>query len=122
MTKEEKQLVIKDLAARLPYGVIVYTTKPEESSASHLVVLTGEMLDKFINDDTFELIPYLRDLKDATKEEKDQFNDMLINSCPFIDLIDWKVKHMFDFRYLLPDELAYPASPSMYTIQTGHKC
>lgn len=132
MTKEEKQLIIKDLAARLPYNVIVRNSDPEEASVSFLSFLNGEMFDRFRHsEESYDLRPYLRPMSDMTEEEKKEYDLTLdlgyataYNQEVFCatSMIDFFCKHYLDYRGLIPKGLAYPASPNMYTIQTGHKC
>ena len=124
MTKEEKRLVIKDLATRLPYNVIVHNTRPVDAAISFMEILTGKLLGEFMGDDTFELKPYLRPMDSMTEEEWDDFNayrgvDGVMK--PIANEIDWLTEHHFDYRGLIPKGLAYPALPGMYTIKTGHK-
>ena len=66
MTQEEKQLLIKELCARVPYGVIC-----EISSGSTKIIepLGIGGLDRFIIGE-FNVKPYLRPLSSMTEEEK----------------------------------------------------
>lgn len=122
MTKEEKQLVVKDLAARLPYNVIVYNTRPVDAAISFMEILTGKLLGEFMGDDTFELRPYLRPMSSMTQEELEHYlmclDDTPDDTYPAFDYLE---SIHVDYRYLIERGLAYPALPGMYTIKTGHK-
>lgn len=76
MTQEEKQLLLKDLCARLPYGVVgLYTWKCKESYNREL---TGSLYDElelsWSNTDDSQFLPYLRPLSSMTEKEKEEFN------------------------------------------------
>ena len=103
MTPEEKQLLLKDLCARLPYGVYVlvhgkfkYSTVPYEnvylksSDISSLIdsISLNERYnskDKQFNriikerKDFLEFNPYLRPISSMTEEEKEEYNGLLLD-------------------------------------------
>lgn len=78
MTQEEKQLLIKDLCGRLPYGVngliTVHKTMSENSTLNS--VIDGKLYDRFANlqdswyDNIPSIKPYLRPMSSMTEEEK----------------------------------------------------
>ena len=69
MNKEEKQLLLQDLCARLPYGVNVkFGSNPIEE-------LTDINLKTFIFNGFGAIpIPYLRPMSSVTEEEKKSLN------------------------------------------------
>ena len=72
---EEKELLLKDLSARLPYGVIVATTNLAVSfgvvsGVSTKNKVTVETKHADIVFDYTEVKPYLRPMSSMTKEEK----------------------------------------------------
>ena len=89
MTQEEKQLLLKDLSARLPYKVkcsitkkgVVRELKPMNNSISMPVnqvcditltkILTTDIINDFVNDNII-LKPYLRPMSSMTEEERDE--------------------------------------------------
>lgn len=92
MTQEEKDLVVKDLCGRLPYGVMlkhISTEKPfklfsikRDEYASYKkdgveLAVNGIYYDWYVNDiyHDIELYikPYLRPLSSMTEKEKDEF-------------------------------------------------
>lgn len=128
MTQEDKQLLLKDLCARLPYGVKVTTTNP----AVKIGVISGISIKNKISVETkhadivfdcTEVKPYLRPMSSMTKEEKEEYRniDNLSYSCPIdyahipaSDRIDWLNKNMFDYRGLIEKGLALEALEGMY--------
>lgn len=132
MTNEEKELLLKDLCARLPYGVIVHLVYDE----NHIV--DREMGLNSLHDimfDNAEGKPYLRPLSSMTDEEMEElqkehpkdeklFTDCIEKSRNGDDSMrgkvishfaaDWCDKKMFDYRGLIPMGLALPAKEGMY--------
>lgn len=115
MTQEDKDLLIKDLSARLPYGVIYrFTTSTHEYRNWKL---TPSSIEWFIDNlGFFNLKPYLRPLSSMTKEEEKEYTDIdnRSYSCPkdyahipASDRIDWLNKHHFDYRGLIEKGLAF---------------
>lgn len=118
MTKEERQLVIKDLACRLPYNVVVGCTEDDEPDTFFKCILTGEMLQTVIyGTEYFNYTPFLRPMSSMTKEEKEEYDDLLMgvnDGCENIDYMpyncmqytDWLNSHHFDYRGLIDKGLA----------------
>ena len=108
MTQEDKQLLLKDLCARLPYGVKfqgedsnVYTL----DSANYFALQVEGVVFK----------PYLRPMSSMTEEEKSEyFNsynwEYFEKGTPF----DWLNAHHFDYRGLIEKGLALEAPEDMY--------
>ena len=71
MTQEEKQLLLKDLCARLPYGVKIQVSYEECSGCFDETVYSVDNCESFhINDRCIEYIkPYLFPLSSMTEEE-----------------------------------------------------
>ena len=141
MTREEKQLLLKDLCARLPYGVVgLYTWKCKESYNREL---TGSLYDElelsWSNTDDSQFLPYLRLLSSMTENEfqnlkrysgliyyqleLQEFYDNSkclefylseIPSYVVILVFDWLNKYHFDYRGLIPMGLALEATKDMY--------
>jgi len=116
LTLEEKELLLKDLCARLPYGVIgEYSWKGNEP---HNRELTGNLYDElnssWSSTGDSKFIPYLRPMSSITEEEEDEYYniefDFNINS----DRVDWLNAHHFDYRGLISKGLALEAPKGMY--------
>ena len=114
MTQEDKELLLKDLSARLPYRVICcvsYSTADYYNGK-----LTPKDIIWFLNNSDFAAIkPYLRPMNSMTEEEEKEYTDIdnRSYSCPkdyahipASDRIDWLNKHHFDYRGLIEKGLA----------------
>ena len=124
MKQEEKQLLIKDLCGRLPYKVKVTTT----NAAVKFGVISGISIENKISvrtkhaDIVFnctEVKPYLFPLSSMTEEQKVIYGDLcyaVIRSLAWNtqaalnELVDWLNKNYFDYRGLIPKELAIDAT------------
>jgi len=83
MTQEEKELLLKDLSARLPYGVIC---KVEFKDSEGWKIQNMSLEGVFINECYFttdtgsiyskEFKPYLRPMSSMTDEEKEEFHKL----------------------------------------------
>ena len=141
MTQKEKQLLLKDLCARLPYGVICHTEEGDGYLCSINQTIFGTEYginisplkrDYFNDSETDEqaVKPYLRPMSSMTEEEKKVFDDFCVvdefawngnaeigykNQANIMsDGIDWLLKHHFDFRGLIEKGLALEAPKGMY--------
>ena len=119
MTQEEKDLLIKDLCARLPYGVIVEITSwGGMMGISYNMTLDLELLNDLIENDDDDFKPYLRPKISMTDWEKKEY----LNTCLFIDnrlveslvTYDFLNKYHFDYRGLIENGLALEAPEDMY--------
>lgn len=121
MTREEQNLLIKDLCARIPYGVIL-------NCAGKHAIEELKMIDEngLINNDwdINEVRPYLRPLSSMTEEERkslpfpwtfdgthitsytEENGFIEIQESDVIKLIDQLLKGHFDFHGLIPKDLA----------------
>ena len=86
MTENEKQLILKDLCARLPYGVICHTEEGDGYLCSINQTIFGTEYglninplkrDYFNDSETDEqaIKPYLRPMSSMTEEELRELND-----------------------------------------------
>lgn len=122
MTKEEKRLLLQDLSARLPYGVIVRLDYRDGT------IVTREMGIGSFHDMLFGNTkgkPYLRPMSSMTEEERKEYNEYLFHGASIglmsntetaYELIDWLNAHHFDYRGLIEKGLALEASEGMYNI------
>lgn len=128
MTQEEKELLLKDLSARLPYKVIVdYGHNAFDVHNGNYVkygskcILKCYLLDVFMsprqNEKGEYIKPYLRPMSSMTEEEKKEYTSYVFEQ-PFLQkdkivglgsvpmCIDWLNKNMFDYRGLIECGLA----------------
>ena len=108
MTQEDKQLLLKDLCGRLPYGVVIKITSDGGIvEASYDMRLdAGLLADLLHSEDDF--MPYLRPMSSMTEEEDNEY----INT--MWDAVDWLNAHHFDYRGLIRIGLALEAPEGMY--------
>ena len=140
-TQEDKELLLKDLCARLPYGVKILHTGWDwdgDTDFDTVETLIG-IDDKFIYtvwDKTgdrekhclsvFNWKPYLRPMSSMTEEEKKEYYTFQykftlqtyeyqeLNKETFSEYLNWLNKNMFDYRGLIEKELALEAPEGMY--------
>ena len=120
MTQEDKQLLLKDLSARLPYGV--KCTMWSGKAIAHSIIETLRIggLDAFMCNDSFSIKPYLRPMSSMTENERKEYmrlsdlitvDGVLVSS---YETFDWLNTHHFDYRGLIKKGLAIEASEGMY--------
>ena len=118
MTQEEKELVYKDLCARLPYGVKVESifintdTKKRKSCGIEVFDATCILM---IRDGFGEFKPYLFPLSSMTEKQKKEYQyitERWMNdpSYSISDSIDWLNENHFDYRGLIEKGLAIDAT------------
>ena len=132
MTQEDKELLLKDLCARLPYGVKVESvfinpdTKEHKSCGIEVFDATSILM---IRDGLGEFKPYLFPLSSMTEEQykyisynfgRDGLDYIKYGTCDFhsstlniediYELVDWLHKNHFDYRGLISMGLANDAS------------
>lgn len=125
MTPEEKQLLLKDLCARLPYGVICKTKKGDGHLNSINQSIFGTEYGININPlkrnyfsdgitEEQDIKPYLRPMSSMTKEEKKEYEATCPDWNETLETYDWLNKKGFDYRGLIPMGLALEAKEGMY--------
>ena len=134
MTQEDKELLLRDLSARLPYGVFVKVIDHNDkayTSNERLLVIENVRTDcegvpflfKVTNVytpvDITEIKPYLRPMSSMTEEELAEWQfelDMDIDGycIPSYPALDWLNTHHFDYRGLIEKGLALEAPEGMY--------
>ena len=137
MTQEDKELLLKDLCARLPYGVkIELTWWVMDEGTCMSTTLEPDHIEQIRNDELgdVEIKSYLRPMSSMTDEQcfdfycrfvenEIDYNDFkkyyfdgclwnkvltLISDCG--DIIDWLNKYHFDYRGLIEKGLAIDAT------------
>lgn len=105
MTQENKELLLKDLCARLPYGVILNCCNTVGER------LTAIDENGLINHDydIDEVRPYLFLLSSMTEEQEEELRKLCTFNClDYLtpEAVDWLNKNYFDYRGLIPMGLA----------------
>ena len=115
MTKKDKELLLKDLCARLLYNVkVLYNNKV--FNVDYISAIYEEIkldIPDNYTIDISEVKPYLFPLSSMTEEQKSQYNFYLTRIVFAYDasfLIDWLNKNYFDYRGLIEKELAIDAT------------
>lgn len=119
---QKKELLLKDLCARVPYGVkckLIYDNKAikDEDATLFGIDKYGSFIFAEFGEDTRKFVckPYLFPLSSMTKEQKTSHNFLKHSAYANpIKLIDFYNKHHFDYRGLIEKGLAIEASEGMY--------
>ena len=115
MTQEDKQLLLKDLCARLPYrpkGVKLNT--PFDPKDITIVGYTGRFVETVDDEIEVERVRlYLRPMSSMTDEETDMYDRMVMCNASWV-VDDWLLSHHFDYRGLIEKGLAFEAPEGMY--------
>ena len=122
MEQEDKELLLRDLCARLPYGVKVKT-----NNINILKLGTHTRVGEYVTDVTEPCKPYLFPISSMTEEQREEFlniqteeRQILLNALieyksgkydkiPIIapyKQIEWLNKNHFDYRGLIEKGLA----------------
>lgn len=135
MTQEDKQLLLKDLCARLPYGFTIH-----RYSDNRDITFEPNELDEFAHfleySEGEEFKPYLRPLSSMTEKEQHEYDNLRLDNLalPKVHLyypmrwhtmdylhVDWLNERHFDYRIdpstgktLIESGLALEALKGMY--------
>ena len=141
MTQEEKQLLLQDLSARLPYGVIVrhadciiddnynetgefHYTKGYLYDICRMDDMTTTIIESEGKREGYEhisllerTVPYLRPMSSMTEEEKEELIKNFWGSHTAKDTFEelsWYLSKHLDINELIPKGLAIEAPEGMY--------
>lgn len=109
MTQEEKDLLLKDLSARLPYQPLCKKVDTEDDFCE-CDSLLGYSLRDLVNNKII-IKPYLRPMSSQTSKEREELNNILQyqycsdDSC-MCEATDWLNTPHFDYRGLIKKGLA----------------
>ena len=104
MTQEDKELLLKDLCSRLPYGVKVLVDN------KHWIDFDGRTPSKLTFDNSYRLLyvgtklgyvkPYLFPLSSMSEEQQEEYEEALV----YHDYIPggWTIAKSFDNEYIIP--------------------
>ena len=123
MTQEEKELLLKDLGGRLPYGVKILDV-PVNVVGKLFLISTTDTVQYETADDTgmqtlYNIKPYLLPLSSMTEEEQRTLDSM----CNGVEMVsrlsglkmfgkafNWLNENHFDYRGLIEKGLAIDAT------------
>ena len=133
MTEEDKELLLRDLSARLPYGVRVFVSGDDFDNYQYPYLLTA--VSKFGQDifckiyspiytplgcpDIENVKPYLRSMSSMTEEEQRTLDSMcngveMVSRLSGLKMFDkafvWLNENHFDYRGLIEKGLAIDAT------------
>ena len=131
MTQKDKELLLKDLCASLPYNLYI---RVEEFNVPKNEAITEGFVGNYLKDnrcndydaddilneladDCINVKPYLRPMSNMTEEEEAEYYSLGIQPRVYdIDYlsVDWLNAHHFDYRGLIEKGLAIKASNETY--------
>lgn len=140
MTQEDRQLLLKDLCARLPYGVIVYNPNPAGGEWDELISMdiptgTVTLLYDGCTYKVEKIKPYLRPISSLNKREKESLRAELSKDTALYAAVvrriadgdetasgtailhfaeDWCNANHIDYRGMIEKGLAIEAPKDMY--------
>ena len=133
ISQKEKDLLLQDLAARLPYGVRCSYPYGVDTLQSIDLEDMSFTFDCPSDDNYYEIDgirPYLRPMSSMTESERKEFDDFCVidedvwkgnhkvgfpkQARIMSKCVDWLNKNMFDYRGLIPKGLALEAKEGMY--------
>lgn len=114
MTQEHKELLLKDISSRLPYGVKGIITY---NGDKNIFTVKGVFNILFLSDTECcrveDFKPYLFPLSSMTEEQRKEYGLVLCDELS-INQYDWLNAHHFDYRGLIEKGLALEAPKGMY--------
>ena len=123
MTQEEKELLLKDLGGRLPYGVKILDI-PANVVGKLFLISTTDTVQYETADDSgiqtlYNIKPYLRPMSSMTEEEQRTL-DSICNGVEMVSRLsglkmfdkafNWLNKNYFDYRGFIEKGLAVDAT------------
>lgn len=126
MTKEDKELLIRDLSSRLPYGVKIFANN-NINTLEGIHIPDGVVeFNRCLSCDIEEVKPYLFPMSSMTEEQKKEYNfwkhDVPVCHYEYGDVIEeqellespesfnYLIENHFDYYGLIPKGLALDAT------------
>lgn len=121
---QDKELLLKDLSARLPYHVRLKVWLKDGTTEEGFLDLEHNyadvLQDAFYYNKIIDIKPYLRPMSSMTDAEGEEYRHLLqsiwdkLKDWKCANLIDWLNAHHFDYRGLIEKGLALEAPEGMY--------
>lgn len=116
MTQEYKEILIRDLCGRLPYGVkVLFENKV--FNVDYISAIYEEIKLDIPDNYTIDISdvkPYLFPLSSMTEEQEEEYNNLNsyeLGCFPHTEeALDYLIKNHFDYRYLIDKGLAIDAT------------
>lgn len=113
MTLGDKELLLKDLCARLPYGVkckvVKYDIDGEMLFIRNGLELTIDNVKELVTNKMYEIKPYLFPVSSMTEEQKEEWRGIRWSKLPW-DELDWLNKGQWDYKHFIEKGLAIDAT------------
>ena len=124
MTQKDKELLFRDLCARIPYNVKCYNSKYRPDLAEEIICITVNYNHPCVQLGTYlykleQVKPYLFPLSSITEAQKEEYcslqqkviynNKGLVNS-DTMEYVNWCYKNHIDINNLIPIGLAIDAT------------
>ena len=123
MTREDRELVLKDLGGRLPYGVKILDIPANVVGKLFLISTTGTVQYETADDSgvqtLYNIKPYLRPMSSMTEEEQRTLDSMcngveMVSRLSGLKMFDkafnWLKENHFDYSGLIEKGLAIDAT------------
>ena len=135
MTQEQKQILLRDLCARLPYGVMYETSYGPRVLNDIFIYSNGPVYtdhgvgnyNEVFGVEIEYIKPYLRPMSSMTRSERIIYEELSLyheefgEYVPTLETFDWLNKNHFDYRIdpstgktLIESNLAIEAPEGMY--------
>ena len=127
MTQEDKELLLKDLGGRLPYGVKILDISANVAGKLFLISTTDTVQYETADDSGIQTLynikPYLRPMSSMTEDEQRTLDSMcngveMVSRLSGLKMFDkafnWLDENHFDYRGLIEKGLALEAPEGMY--------
>lgn len=109
MTQEQKELLLKDLCARLPYEIKISVNNKIETLQGISIPDNVVLYDSFLSSDIEEVKPYLFPMSSMTDEQYREI-EFLAFSKRYSEIVDIYNRNHIDYRGLIPMGLAINAT------------
>ena len=131
MTQEDKNLLLRDLSARLLHRVKVVRYIERNNNIEQLISemdLSLRLFELSLSNQEFIIKPYLRPISSMTEDERKEYNDIVKNTIDFYDCpkseeicfflvpVEWLNARHFDYRGLIDKGLALEAPEGLYKL------
>lgn len=118
MTQEDKELLLKDLCSRLPYGIkaLYYGTEEERETWDKIECITR---DGYVDIGQYilpieRIKPYLFPMSSMTEKQEEEYNDLNSHELGWFphtpEALNYLLKNHFDYMCLIDDGLAIDAT------------